>query len=77
EGQWITVIGPITGTEKGHIDKADYIYMVMQVNGYKRWRVVHQVSAPMGPLLGLRGDYHYRSLWGTDRLRSGMGRLLR
>lgn len=23
--------------------------MVMQVNGYKRWRVVRQVEAPMGP----------------------------
>ena len=24
KGQWMTVVGPITGTEKGHIDKADY-----------------------------------------------------
>lgn len=67
KGQWITVVGPITGTEKGHIDKADYTYMVLQVNGYKRWRVVRQVSAPMGPPFGPWGwDYRYGSPWGPN-----------
>lgn len=62
KGQWITVVGPITGTEKGRIDKAEYTYMVMQVNGYKRWRVVRQVEAPMGPPFGPWGwDYRYGS----------------
>ncbi|MEN3259458.1 Slp family lipoprotein [Sodalis endosymbiont of Spalangia cameroni] len=65
KGQWVTVVGPITGTEKGHIDKANYTYMVMQVNGYKRWRIVREVSAPMGPPLGPWGwDYRYGSPWG-------------
>ncbi|MTD39490.1 Slp/YeaY family lipoprotein [Erwinia sp. CPCC 100877] len=46
----ITVVGPITGTEKGTIGKTPYNYLVMQVNGFKRWRVTQQVVMPPQPI---------------------------
>jgi len=58
--QWVTVVGPITGTEKGAIDEAAYNYVVIQAGGYKRWQLTQQVIAPMGPPLspwGWGGPY--------------------
>lgn len=49
-GQLVTVVGPITGTENGKIGETAYKYMVMQVTGYKRWRVVQQVVMPPEPM---------------------------
>ena len=38
-GQLVTVVGPITGTADGKVGDTPYKYMVMQANGYKRWRI--------------------------------------
>lgn len=46
----VTVVGPITGTEKGTIGKTPYSYLTMQVNGFKRWRVTQQVVMPPQPI---------------------------
>lgn len=46
----VTVIGPITGTEQGKIGESPYTWMVMNVNGFKRWRVVQQVILPSQPV---------------------------
>lgn len=48
--QLVTVVGPITGTEAGKVGSASYTYMVMQVNGYKRWRLQQQIMMPPQPL---------------------------
>lgn len=71
KGQWITVVGPITGTEKGHIDKADYTYMVMQVaHRASGFRADGATAWALGLGLPLR-------LALGARLRPSMGRLLR
>jgi outer membrane lipoprotein len=46
----VTVVGPITGTEKGTIGKTPYNYLTVQVNGFKRWRVTQQVVMPPQPI---------------------------
>lgn len=64
--QLVTVVGPITGTEQGKIGSTDYRYMVMQVIGYKRWRVVQEVMTPPGymdPYWGM-GPYPRHRGWG-------------
>ncbi|MBW9401804.1 Slp family lipoprotein [Leclercia sp. EC_58] len=45
-GQLITVVGPITGAEQGKVGNTPYKFMIMQANGYKRWRVQQQVMMP-------------------------------
>ncbi|POP44851.1 hypothetical protein CHU32_13235 [Superficieibacter electus] len=48
--QLVTVVGPITGTAEGKVGNTPYTFMVMQVNGYKRWRVTQQVMLPPQPI---------------------------
>jgi len=48
--QLVTVVGPITGTAEGKIGASPYKFMVMQVNGFKRWRVTQQVVMPPQPI---------------------------
>ncbi|EOC5805107.1 Slp family lipoprotein [Cronobacter turicensis] len=48
--QLVTVVGPITGTVEGKIGSSPYKFMVMQVNGFKRWRVTQQVVMPPQPI---------------------------
>ncbi|NCH56255.1 Slp family lipoprotein [Cronobacter muytjensii] len=48
--QLVTVVGPITGTAYGKVGASPYKFMVMQVNGFKRWRVTQQVVMPPQPL---------------------------
>ncbi|WP_426724199.1 Slp/YeaY family lipoprotein [Cronobacter turicensis] len=48
--QLVTVVGPITGTVEGKIGSSPYKFMVMQVNGFKRWRVTQQVMMPPQPI---------------------------
>jgi outer membrane lipoprotein len=50
KNQLVTVVGPITGTAKGKIGNTAYTYMVMQANGFKRWRVTQQVVMPPQPI---------------------------
>ncbi|XBS71920.1 Slp family lipoprotein [Acerihabitans sp. KWT182] len=61
--QWVTVVGPITGTERGAIDQAAYDYVVVQAQGYKRWQLAQQVIAPMGPPISPWGGPFDRG-WG-------------
>lgn len=48
-GQLVTVVGPITGAERGKIGETDYTFVVMNANSYKRWRLQQQVVMPPGP----------------------------
>ncbi|ALB63046.1 Starvation lipoprotein Slp paralog [Cronobacter condimenti 1330] len=48
--QLVTVVGPITGTAEGKVGARPYKFMVMQVNGFKRWRVTQQVVMPPQPI---------------------------
>ncbi|CCJ88994.1 Slp/YeaY family lipoprotein [Cronobacter turicensis] len=48
--QLVTVVGPISGTVEGKIGSSPYKFMVMQVNGFKRWRVTQQVMMPPQPI---------------------------
>ncbi|EOW6741126.1 Slp family lipoprotein [Cronobacter dublinensis] len=48
--QLVTVVGPITGTADGKVGASPYKFMVMQVNGFKRWRVTQQVVMPPQPI---------------------------
>lgn len=45
----VTVVGPITGIEEGKVGATPYKFMVMQANGYKRWRIVQQLMMPLQP----------------------------
>lgn len=71
-GQLITVVGPITGVVEGKVGESAYKFMVMQVNGYKRWRVTQQVVMPPQPIdpwfwggpYPYRGRYGYGGMWG-------------
>ncbi|NDO80134.1 hypothetical protein CJP72_04900 [Citrobacter sp. NCU1] len=49
-GQLVTVVGPISGTVDGKIGNTPYKYMLMNVTGYKRWRVTQQVVMPPQPI---------------------------
>lgn len=65
--QLVTVVGPITGTEAGKVGRASYTYMVMQVNGYKRWRLQQQIMMPPQPLdpwFSGPGAYPWRTGYG-------------
>src|SRR5476649_1790500 len=69
--QWVTVVGPIIGTEQGAIDQTQYTFVVLRAEGYKRWQLVRQVVAPMGPPMSPWGwDGRYGRGWGPD---FGMG----
>ncbi|WP_410015283.1 Slp family lipoprotein [Sodalis sp. RH24] len=65
--QWVTVVGPITGTEKGAVDKAEYTFVVVRADGYKRWQLTQQVVAPMGPPMSPWGwGGRYGRGWGPE-----------
>lgn len=49
-GHLVTVVGPIRGAVDGKVGETPYKFMLMQVNGYKRWRVTQQVMMPPQPM---------------------------
>lgn len=49
-GQLVTVVGPISGSVDGKIGNTPYKFMLMNVTGYKRWRVTQQVVMPPQPI---------------------------
>lgn len=49
-GQLVTVVGPIGSTIKGKIGRSDYTFVVVNVTGWKRWRLVQQVIMPPQPI---------------------------
>jgi len=48
--QMVTVVGPITGSEKGTIGQADYDFITVNVTGYQRWHVTQQIVMPPQPV---------------------------
>jgi len=71
--QMVTVVGQITGTEKGEIGKASYNFVVVNVSGYQRWHMTQQVIVPpqpidpwiwYGPPRGRHGGYWGPGPWG-------------
>ncbi|ACT06841.1 outer membrane lipoprotein, Slp family [Dickeya chrysanthemi Ech1591] len=63
KNQLITVVGPISGSEKGKIGERPYTFVVVNVQGYKRWRVVQQVVLPPRAY-DPWWDRRYRHAWG-------------
>ncbi|CAK9884872.1 MAG: Outer membrane protein slp [Candidatus Erwinia impunctatus] len=50
ENQMVTVVGPVTGVEKGQVGQAQYQFVTIKVNGFQRWRQIQQVVMPPQPL---------------------------
>ncbi|MBA2816875.1 Slp family lipoprotein [Candidatus Pantoea persica] len=48
--QYVTVLGPIKGSEKGTIGAASYDFVVVDVRGYQRWHIMQQVMTPPQPI---------------------------
>ncbi|EQB99075.1 Slp family lipoprotein [Photorhabdus temperata] len=71
KGNYVTVVGPVIGVEKGKIGKADYAYVVINVTGYQRWRIAQRVLMPSGPGPWNYYGYPYYSGWGWDGYYSG------
>lgn len=70
KNQLVTVVGPISGTEQGKIGERDYRYVVVNTQGYKRWRVVQQAVLPPSPFYDpWWGPYHrgWGPGWDFDR----------
>ncbi|WP_038904273.1 MULTISPECIES: Slp family lipoprotein [Dickeya] len=63
KNQLITVVGPITGSEQGKIGERPYTFVVVKVEGYKRWRVVQQMVLPPRAY-DPWWDRRYRHVWG-------------
>ncbi|WP_434524980.1 Slp family lipoprotein [Photorhabdus asymbiotica] len=66
KGNYVTVVGPIMGLEKGKIGHADYSYVVINATGYQRWRAVQRVLMPYGPGSWNYYGYPYYSGWGWN-----------
>lgn len=71
--QMVTVVGPISGVEKGKIGDAQYNFLTVSVTGYQRWHRSQQIIAPApidpwiwyGPGYGNhRGGYWGPAPWG-------------
>lgn len=65
-GQLITVIGKISGSEQGKIGDTDYSYVTLDATGFQRWQVRQQIIMPMGPPFGMYGGFGHRP-WGPYR----------
>ncbi|MBP2847140.1 Slp family lipoprotein [Dickeya oryzae] len=63
KNQLITVVGPITGSEQGKIGERPYTFVVVKVEGYKRWRVVQQMVLPPRAY-DPWWESRYRHVWG-------------
>ncbi|MDU3076918.1 MAG: Slp family lipoprotein [Mixta calida] len=67
--QMVTVVGTIKGSEKGEIGKASYIFIVVDVTGYQRWRVQQQVimpTQPIDPWIWYGPTRHHPGYWGPN-----------
>lgn len=47
----VTVVGPITGIEKGNIGQVPYNFVVIRVITFQRWRIEQQVITPPNPCM--------------------------
>ncbi|MCX8956175.1 Slp family lipoprotein [Erwinia psidii] len=48
--QMVTVVGPVTGSEKGQVGQASYHFVKVNVTGYQRWHLTQQVITPPQPV---------------------------
>ncbi|MFC3395692.1 Slp family lipoprotein [Brenneria rubrifaciens] len=60
----VTVVGPITGSEQGSIGNKPYRFVVVEVQGYKRWNVTQQVMMPPGAYGPWGWEGRYGRGWG-------------
>ncbi|PHM28540.1 Slp family lipoprotein [Xenorhabdus innexi] len=61
KNHYVTVIGFIKGIEKGKVGDSPYNYVVLNVNGFKRWHEERRISFPysMGNMWNYSGDPFY------------------
>nr|WP_121556327.1 Slp family lipoprotein [Brenneria salicis]NMN91576.1 outer membrane lipoprotein [Brenneria salicis ATCC 15712 = DSM 30166]RBP63046.1 outer membrane lipoprotein [Brenneria salicis ATCC 15712 = DSM 30166] len=64
QNQLVTVVGLITGSEHGAIGDKPYRFVVVDVQGYKRWNVVQRVVMPPGAYGPWGWDARYGHGWG-------------
>lgn len=68
--QYVTVLGTIKGSEPGAIGQASYRFIVVDVKGYQRWRLVRQVVSPPQPMIDPWIWYgptrHRHGYWGPN-----------
>ncbi|PIJ51418.1 hypothetical protein BL250_05270 [Erwinia sp. OLTSP20] len=66
--QWVTVVGPITGTRQGKVGDANYNFVTVDVTGYQRWRLAQQIVSPPAPINPWiwygPGPGRHRGYWG-------------
>ncbi|MGL4859347.1 MAG: Slp family lipoprotein [Enterobacteriaceae bacterium] len=60
-GHYITVLGTLKGTERGEVDKAPYMFLVIDAQGLQRWHVTQEVIYPGGGVMwtGPLDSYSY------------------
>lgn len=63
--RWITVIGTIKGTEEGLINQARYVFVVLNVSGFQRWREIQTVVQPMDPWITYGPGWRHPGFWGS------------
>ncbi|KAA1187295.1 Slp family lipoprotein [Photorhabdus heterorhabditis] len=66
KGNYVTVVGPIMGLEKGKIGHADHAYVVINATGYQRWKTVQRVLVPYNSGAWNYYGYPYYSGWGWN-----------
>ncbi|CDL87492.1 Slp family lipoprotein [Xenorhabdus cabanillasii] len=61
QDHYVTVVGIITGLEKGKVGDSPYDYVVMNVNGFKRWDEFQRVSLSPSTngILGYYGNSYF------------------
>src|SRR5471032_385381 len=65
KGQLVTVVGPITGVEKGTIGQTSYNFVTVDVNSFKRCHLSQQVVLPPQPIGPWGYGYGpYNTRWG-------------
>ncbi|WP_340610237.1 Slp family lipoprotein [Xenorhabdus bharatensis] len=72
KNHYVTVVGLITGIEKGKVGDSPYNYVVMNVNGFKRWHEIKRISLPssVGNMWGYYGDPYFNEWTERPEIRS-------
>lgn len=60
-GAYVTVLGTLQGTERGDVDKAPYLFPVVNAMGLQRWHLTQEVIYPGGGIMwsGPLDSYYY------------------
>lgn len=67
--QMVTVVGAVTGAEKGQVGQASYNFVTVNVTGYQRWHLTQQIVTPPQPVdpwiwYGPAPGRHHGGYWG-------------